>query len=85
MKGLEALKQLKYYNTLANDDFDMTKELSAIETDLEKLEKLELAFALLRQHIRLYNIRGECSITMNGISHKEISEELYKSLLEIFL
>lgn len=41
MTPLEALEQLKYYNTLANDDFDMTKELDIIETALIKLEKAE--------------------------------------------
>lgn len=46
-KELEALEQLKYYNTFANDDFDMTKELDIIETALKRLEELEKAFHTL--------------------------------------
>lgn len=40
-KELEALEQLKYYNTLQNDYYDMTKELDIIETALKRLETLE--------------------------------------------
>lgn len=41
MNSKEALKELKYYNTLENGQFDMTKELSIIETSLDRLEKLK--------------------------------------------
>ena len=39
-KELEALEQLKYYNTISNDDFDMTNELSIIETALKNYQEL---------------------------------------------
>ena len=40
-KGLEALEQLKYYNTFVNDDFDMTHEIEIIETELKRLEEID--------------------------------------------
>lgn len=41
MTPLKALEQLKYYNTFANDDFDMTKELDIIETALKDYELMK--------------------------------------------
>ena len=84
-KGLEALDRLNGNNRTGHyDEIDIDHDIATIKEELERLENLKLTFSLLRQYIRLSNIRGECSITMNGISHKKISEELYNSLLEIF-
>ena len=78
------IKDTKNALRLVNDNKWTQELIDFIKKTLIKMDKLELAFSLLRQHIRLSNIRGECSLTMNGIAHKEISEELYNSLLEIF-
>lgn len=78
------IKNTKDALRLVNDNKWTQELIDFIKETLIKMDNLELAFALLRQHIRLSNIRGECSLTMNGISHKYISKELYESLLEIF-
>lgn len=73
-KELEVLEQLKYYNTIANDDFDMTNELSIIETALKEYEGA-------KKHIEALNKeRIENSIKLKAL---EIIKKIIKYDIEV--
>ena len=46
-------------------------------------DKKELAIKILRQHIVLYNMRGDCSMMMFGAGNLKISPEEYEGFLEL--
>ena len=82
-KGLEALNQLKHYNTIANDDFDMTHEIDIIETELKRLEEKEHNLKV-EMKVNAGLVRRLARITKEKEKQDEILRIIKRSPLDVF-
>ena len=64
-------------------DSSIEQDLDIIEKALNDYEKLKNVLVFLKERIRLYNIRGECSMTLAGTPHFELTQEEYNLLIEV--